>query len=156
MQELIRACARCKARQLRVSDFDCQTAPDRWRLCGLGASAHERTGSVNCSAAPFGIFADAHNRPPRSSTTAKISYLDMTGGLTARGQIKTEAGPTQGGIVARANAAAVGFDNGLANCQTQAHTAVFGREEGIEDTGELIRIDTQAAVLDAAAYGLGV
>ena len=33
----------------------------------------------------------------------------MTGRLTARGQIKIQAGPTQGGIVARANAAAVGF-----------------------------------------------
>ena len=70
----------------------------------------------------------------------------------AREQIKTETGPAEGGIVARANAAAMSFNNGLTDGQTYAHAAVFGREEAIEKTREMLRIDTRAAVLDAAAH----
>ena len=71
--------------------------------------------------------------------------------LSAREQIKTEMRPSQAGIVARANAATMGFDNGLTNCQTHAHAGVFGREEAIEKMGEMFRINTCAAVFDAAA-----
>jgi hypothetical protein len=41
----------------------------------------------------------------------------------------------------------MGFDDGLANCQTYAHAGVFGREEAIKKTREMLRIDTRAAVL---------
>jgi tRNA(Arg) A34 adenosine deaminase TadA len=62
----------------------------------------------------------------------------------ARGQIKTETGPAEGGVVARTNTAAMGFDNGLTDGQAHAHAGIFGRKEAIEKKREMFRIDTRA------------
>jgi len=74
----------------------------------------------------------------------------------AREQIKTETSPTQGGLIARAIASTMSFDNGLTNSQTYAHAGLFCCEEAIEKMGEMFRINTRAAVFNAAAHRLRV
>ena len=74
----------------------------------------------------------------------------------ARQKIDAEAGPSKGGIVVGTNAAAMSFDDGLTDRQAHPHAGVFGREEPVEKTGEMFRIDARAAVLDGAAHRLRI
>src|SRR5262245_46839183 len=91
----------------------------------------------------------------RGQSLAQVRFpQDHHRGLfgAAREQIKAETGPAQGGIVVRTNAPAMCFDNGPTDGQTHTHAGVFGREEAIEKAREMLRINTRAAVFDAAAY----
>ena len=107
----------------------------------------------------------AHERarvlPTRSRGQSELgitSNVILAQGLscTRREQIKSDARAAQRGIVVRANAAAMSFDDRPTHRQTHAHAAVFGREEAIEKTRAMLRIDTRPAVLDAAGHRLGV
>src|SRR4029077_15948501 len=69
-----------------------------------------------------------------------------------RVQIKTETRPTQGGIVVGANTAAMCFDNGSTDRQTQTHAGVFGREEVIKQMRQVYRINPRTAIFNGATH----
>ena len=109
--------------------------------CQLGSERDNH----NVGAKPgYAVGLSCHGSP--------IAMTDWGLCRAARRQIETEAGSVEGGIVVRTKAAAVSFDNGPTDGQTHAQASIFGREELVEKTREMFRIDARAAVLDGAAH----
>src|SRR5580704_5200051 len=69
-----------------------------------------------------------------------------------RRQAETESGSAQGGIVVRSNGTAMPFDYRSADRQAHAHTGILRGEETFKQTGEMCRINSRAAVVNAAAH----
>src|SRR5215472_11946694 len=89
-------------------------------------------------------------REDSSAATPALAAVGLC--CAARRQIETKARPAEGGLVVRTKAAAVSFDNRPTDGQTHAQAGIFGREELVEKTREMFRIDARAAVLDGAAH----